>query len=197
MVHTRALHVPLHVQNSAVLILPDNRMVYEYCVTKHTPSSVDIQGEELYVALSNFYNQLSRLPPHPDALLPLWTRYRDAAPRVEAIFQYLDRFWVARNSKEHIIPMLWRAWGERLEEGRLLAWMEGCLTLERINASTLSDSMSNETLREIIGIYRKGLFLIDFFFRLHFDDPRKLFIISAKGKNTNTSIPGEIAPMVL
>ncbi|PJF18391.1 Cullin-1 [Paramicrosporidium saccamoebae] len=125
-------------------------MVYEYCVAKNTQST-DIQGRDLYTSLCAFYTNLPALPSHPVALLLQWRRYEQAALRVEAVFQYLDRFWVAREGAVHVVPLLWESWWGRMrgEEERLLAWAEGCLTAERA-AGTVQP---NADLKELFRIY--------------------------------------------
>lgn len=130
------------------------RLAFEFCATRREESPVDrfkaanIQGKELYDGLVSFYSralpalreQILSARDTTLAYLQLWDRYSAVAAHVEAVFQYLDRFWVTREIEEkravlHIYPLLWRAWDEHLLAGaveqRLFVFVEGCLAAER------------------------------------------------------------------
>lgn len=146
-------------------------LVYEYCVSMERSSEqiATIQGKEIYEALLVFYDRLlSQLSTQqemedPSGYLLHWKRYEEAAPRIEAIFQYLDRFWVERERQEgrsilHIYPMLWRKWDELVlerVERRLLSYSEGCLVAER-GAATGNGMFleANSTCVKIFASYR-------------------------------------------
>lgn len=107
-------------------------------------SSTGVRGGELYERLADFYR--STLPQtnlsSPADYLTAWPQYQRAAHLVEAVFHYLDRFWVPRERTEgrrrdclHIYPLLWNLWDALVLvrcERQLLEWAAEQLTRVRL-----------------------------------------------------------------
>lgn len=102
-----------------------------------------IQGQSLYTGLCSFFKKKffpsckarilnsSSLLKGIDSYLAEWERYSSSILRVEAVFHYLDRFWIVReiedrkinlNSEDpvlHIYPLLVNLWDTHLLHGTI------------------------------------------------------------------------------
>lgn len=119
-------------------------------------SSTGVRGGELYERLADFYR--STLPQtnvsSPAEYLAAWSQYQRAAHLVEAVFHYLDRFWVPRERTEgrrrdclHIYPLLWNLWDALVLvrcERQLLEWAAEQLVHIRQTHDTDDQSNSAE-----------------------------------------------------
>lgn len=132
--------------------------MYEFCVGKYggggeaieerNRTSVNIQGRELYSGLCAFYERylprevttILQAEDLIEAYLTRWNRYEMVAKHVEAVFNYLDRFWITRERQDgrlipYIYPLLWSRWDhivlKNLEE-KLFNHMEQVLSRERM-----------------------------------------------------------------
>jgi len=89
-------------------------------------------------------------------LLTIWKRYVEAAPHVEAIFLYLERYWLERQIKgkkavQFVIPLMWHLWEEQIAGFDLLEEAAGeQWTLLRSNQQD-----DATLLRDIVGFYRQ------------------------------------------
>lgn len=165
-------------------ITPDSFMswytqVYEYCTATRTgvPAHA-IGGGELYGALVDFMRRyLPRVRTHLkglseaegllEAYLRLWRGWRMAAGRVEAVFNYLDRFWIDRERQgkgaatagrvRHLIPLLYALWDElalQPVEADLQRLAGQALAVERSSSLSMSIEPS-PAVRELFLSYQE------------------------------------------
>lgn len=121
-----------------------------------SPSSSNsaINGGDLYLLLEQhliktiFPHFLRKINKNTSKYLIYWKDFVESSSKIEAIFHYLDRYWISGN-KKHIYPLLWEGWYQEV--------------LQRINNPPLpSDWMGEEyflSLIELSYVPEKSLLL--------------------------------------
>lgn len=104
--------------------------IFNHCCSNSTSNS-EINGGDLYALLEEhltttiFPYYLEKITKCPLKYLDSWKRFLESSAKVEAIFHYLDRYWVTGSSnnstplpatpkKRHIYPLLLEGWFEEV-----------------------------------------------------------------------------------